>query len=155
MEIRKGRAGEKVQKAGGECNTQSSSPDQPCAQGRLHLPPPLTHRGRGAPRAKLRGKSKQRSPRAGLSGTVRSSAGRARGEPAPTPAAHHNTPLTTKSRSSVDPTASSPGDRPPGPAPAVPMFTSLHDCVRRQLGPGESGSEAEEKGSALHCPCTT
>lgn len=46
------------------------------------------------------------------------------GELAPTAAAH-NTPLTTKSRSSADPTASSPEARPPGPAPAVSMSISL------------------------------
>lgn len=77
------------------------------------------------------------------------------GELAPPPAAHHNTPLTTNSRSSVDPAASSPEDRSPGPVPAASMFISLHHCVRRQLGPGESESEAEEKGSALNSPCTT
>lgn len=74
-------------------------------------------------------------------------------ELAPTPAPHHSTPFTRKSRSSVEPGASRPEDGGPGSAPAVSMFVRLHRWVRRQLSSGGSESEAEEKGSATRSPC--
>lgn len=77
----------------------------------------------------------------------------AREELAPTPAPHHTTPFTRKSRSSVEPRASRPEDGGPCSAPAVSMFVRLHGWVRRQLRSGGSASEAEEKGSATGSPC--